>query len=243
VSSTPIVLVPGFWLGAWAWDEVVALLRAEGHEVSALTLPGLESGEVDRAKITMQDHVDAIVNVIDAAARPVALVVHSGASVPGFGASDRVPEKIAAMVYVDTAPSNGAINPDFAGVEWALPSWEELTADPGNSLEGISPEQLDEFRQRAVPEPAAALREAPQLRNDARLEIASTIICTATRSDAYKEWAKKGYLVEPRNLSYLDLPTGHWPMWSRPRELVQIIADAAKDQPASVRPSSVGQRR
>ena len=23
----PIILVPGFWLGAWAWDEVAALLR------------------------------------------------------------------------------------------------------------------------------------------------------------------------------------------------------------------------
>ena len=39
MSTTPIVLVPGFWLGAWAWDEVAAALRADGHEVTALTLP------------------------------------------------------------------------------------------------------------------------------------------------------------------------------------------------------------
>ncbi len=36
------VLVPGFWLGAWAWDPVAAPLRAAGAEVVALTLPGLE---------------------------------------------------------------------------------------------------------------------------------------------------------------------------------------------------------
>ena len=28
--TAPIILVPGFWLGAWAWDEVAGLLRAEG---------------------------------------------------------------------------------------------------------------------------------------------------------------------------------------------------------------------
>jgi pimeloyl-ACP methyl ester carboxylesterase len=43
MSAAPIVLVPGFWLGAWAWDEVVDALRADGHDVTALTLPGLES--------------------------------------------------------------------------------------------------------------------------------------------------------------------------------------------------------
>ena len=40
MSSAPIILVPGFWLGAWAWDEVAAALRADGHDVTALTLPG-----------------------------------------------------------------------------------------------------------------------------------------------------------------------------------------------------------
>jgi hypothetical protein len=48
VASAPIILVPGFWLGAWAWDDVVSYLRADGHEVTALTLPGLESADADR---------------------------------------------------------------------------------------------------------------------------------------------------------------------------------------------------
>ena len=77
--SAPIVLVPGFWLGAWAWDEVAAGLRADGHEVTALTLPGLESGDADRSAITLRDHVDAICEAVTAAGRPVVLAVHSGA--------------------------------------------------------------------------------------------------------------------------------------------------------------------
>ena len=47
MTAAPILLVPGFWLGAWAWDEVVADLRADGQYVTALTLPGLESADTD----------------------------------------------------------------------------------------------------------------------------------------------------------------------------------------------------
>src|SRR6266545_4324564 len=46
MTATPIILVPGFWLGAWAWDHVVGALRADGHAVTALTLPGLDSADV-----------------------------------------------------------------------------------------------------------------------------------------------------------------------------------------------------
>ena len=108
MQTPPIILVPGFWLGAWAWDEVADLLRSDGHYVNALTLPGLESANADRSKITSTDHVDAIADAIEAAGRPVVLVVHSASGFTGYAASDRMPEQIAAMVYVDTAPGKGA---------------------------------------------------------------------------------------------------------------------------------------
>src|SRR5512145_3095133 len=104
MSNTPIILVPGFWLGAWAWDEVAGLLRADGHGVAALTLPGLESADDDRTSITLSDHVKAICDAVRAAGEPVVLAVHSGTGFSGYAASDRVPELISTMVYVDTAP-------------------------------------------------------------------------------------------------------------------------------------------
>jgi pimeloyl-ACP methyl ester carboxylesterase len=235
MTSAPIVLVPGFWLGAWAWDEVAAALRADGHDVTALTLPGLQSADADRSAITLSDHVDAICEAVRAAGAPVVLAVHSGAGVSGYGASDRIPEHIAAMVYVDSGPATGALQPDFSGVELPLPTWEELKAD-GNSLEGLTPEQLETFRRRAVPEPGAALREAPVLTNDARLDVPSTVACTTFSSEQIKGAVEQGYawvggLAELRNVTYVDLPTSHWPMWSRPRELAGIIGDVAKAHP------------
>src|SRR2546423_5336674 len=163
MTAASIVLVPGFWLGAWAWDEVAAALRGGGHDVIALTLPGLESADADRSSITFADHVDAICEAVTAAGRPVVLAVHSGAGAPGYAVTDRIPEQIAAMVYVDTAPAKGALDPDFDAAEKPLPSPEELAE--GENLEGLTEEQLETFRQRAIPEPGAALRESAELTN------------------------------------------------------------------------------
>ena len=229
-TSAAIILVPGFWLGAWAWDEVADTLRADGHDVTALTLPGLESADADRSSITLSDHVDAIARAVGSATAPVVLAVHSGTGFSGYVASDRVPERIAAMVYVDSAPGIPPLDPDFDGVEKPL-SWDELAAE--ENLDGLSEEQMETFRQRAVPEPGGVLRETVQLTNDARLDIPSTVICTGYTSEQYKEAAKEGYawlggLKELRNITWVDLPTSHWPMWSRPRELAEIIGGVAK---------------
>jgi pimeloyl-ACP methyl ester carboxylesterase len=229
VASAPIVLVPGFWLGAWAWDEVVSELRADGHEVSALTLPGLDSADADRSSITLSDHVEAICNAVTAAGRPVVLAVHSGAGFSGYAASDRVPEHIVAMVYVDTGAGKGAPDESLEGVESPM-RWEEIEQE--ESLEGLSEEQRETFRNRAVPEPAGVLREAHEFTNDKRLDIPSTVICTGFSSEQYKDAMKENYpflagFNELRNMEWIDLPTSHWPMWSRPKELAEVIGSVA----------------
>jgi pimeloyl-ACP methyl ester carboxylesterase len=230
-DGAPIVLVPGFWLGAWAWDEVATVLRSDGHEVTALTLPGLESVDSDRAAITASDHVEAICQAVREADGPVVLAVHSGAGFAGYAASDRVPELIAAIVYVDSGPGKGASDPAFDGVEMPLPSREEL--EENENLDGLSEEQLDTFRRRAVPQPGGVLREAVELSNDARLDVPSTVICTGFTSEQVKAAAEDGYawlggLDELRDVTWVDLPTSHWPMWSRPADLAAMIRDVAK---------------
>jgi len=231
MPSTPIILVPGFWLGAWAWDEVASLLRADGHHVTAVTLPGLESVDDDRSSIALGDHVDAICDVVMAASEPVVLVVHSGAGAPGYGVTDRIPSRIGAMVYVDSAPATGPLDPGLTARELPLPSIEELATE--ENLDGLSDEHLETFRSRAVPEPGGVLRGTPVLGNDARLDVPSTVICTGFSSEQVREAAAEGFawlggLNELRNVTYVDLPTSHWPMWSRPQDLAAIIGGIAR---------------
>ena len=101
--TTQIILVPGFWLGAWAWDEVADDLRRRGFGVTALTLPGLDPS-ADRSNVTLETHVAAIEAVPDPTASRRVLVCHSGAAVPTTVVLDRHPELIDHVVFVDTAP-------------------------------------------------------------------------------------------------------------------------------------------
>ena len=234
-TAAPIILVPGFWLGAWAWDEVAEILRAEGHEVRAMTLPGLESGEADRSAITLSDHVDAIVDAVRASAAPVVLAVHSAAGFSGYVASDRVPDQIAAMVYVDTAPGKPPLDAGFEGVEKPL-VWAEIEAE--ENLDGLTEGQKETFRRRAVPVPGGVIRERIELTDDARRDIPSTLIATGFTSEDHQAYARKNPdwaflagIPELRNATWVDLPTSHWPMWSRPRELAAIIGDVARAHP------------
>jgi pimeloyl-ACP methyl ester carboxylesterase len=227
----PIILVPGFWLGAWAYDEVAATLRADGHDVTALTLPGLESADTDRSKITFEDHVNAIVDAVREADEPVVLAVHSGTGFSGYAASDVVPDRIAAMVYIDTAPGKGALGDDFEGDEKPM-SIEELQAE--ENFDGISEEQIAEFARRGVGEPGGVLRGEHAFTNEARRDIPSTIIATGYTAADYQmyakehpDWAFLAGIPDLHDITWVDLPTSHWPMWSRPTELAAIIGDVA----------------
>jgi pimeloyl-ACP methyl ester carboxylesterase len=232
-TAAPIILVPGFWLGAWAWDEVAAALRADGHDVTAITLPGLESADTDRSGITFNDHVNAIVQAVEAANAPVVLAVHSATGFSGYAASDRVPDKIAAMVYVDTAPGIAPLEPDFEGDEKPM-VWKDIEDE--ENLDGLTEEQKETFRQRAVPVPGGVMRGSVELTNEARKDIPSTLICTGFMAEQYKtyakvhpEWSFLAGIPELRNATWVDLPTSHWPMWSRPQDLAGIIGSVAKE--------------
>jgi len=231
MKTPQIILVPGWWLGAWAWDEVVADLRSKGHDVAAMTLPGLESKDVDRSSITQSDHVDALVDVLTNAPEPVVLAVHSGSGFTGYAASDRVPEKIAAMVYVDTAPGIGPVDPDFPDVEKPL-VWADIEAE--ENLDGLSEDQKATFRERGVPVPGGVIRGSAELTNDARRDIPATLIATGFSAADYQryaaehpDWAFLAGIPELRNATWIDLPTSHWPMWSKPDDIARIIGDVA----------------
>ncbi len=227
----PIILVPGFWLGAWAWDEVVSLLRGDGHDVTALTLPGYESAGADRSSVTLEDHVEAILAAVRAAPEPVVLAVHSASGFSGYAASDRLPDRIAAMVYVDTAPGISPQDPDFADAEKPL-DWSEIEAE--ENLDGLTEEQMETFRQRALPVPGGVIRGNIPLTNDARRDIPSTLIATSYPAAEYTkaagehpEWTWLAGIPELRNATWIDLPTSHWPMWSKPADIARIIGEVA----------------
>lgn len=227
-----IILVPGFWLDASSWDDVAPSLTAAGHRVQALTLPGLESVETDRSGIGLADHVDAVVARIDAADSRVVLVGHSGGGTVIHGAVDQRPDRVARAIYVDAAPTpdGQATNADLPGdADVPLPPWEVF--DGSDDLRDLDEAQLESFRARAIPHPAGAARDPQVLRDERRYDVPATLITTTFPRAQIDQLVEQGHpytaeIGRIADLTIVELPTGHWPQFTRPAELAQAILDA-----------------
>jgi pimeloyl-ACP methyl ester carboxylesterase len=230
-----IILIPGFWLDASSWDEVVPALQQAGHRPHALTLPGLEARDAGRSAITLNDQVGAVVRAIDSlgpGGGPVVLVGHSGGGPIAHAAVDARPGRVARVVYVDAGPlADGvAINDQLPVVdgEVPLPDWSFFDAE---DLVGLDDRRRAAFRARAIPEPARVTRDPQRLSDERRYDVPVTVIACEFPSARLREWVAQGHpyvreLARIRDVSYTDLPTGHWPQFTRPADLGQAILAA-----------------
>lgn len=227
-----IVLIPGLWLDGSSWDDVVPVLRRAGHRTHALTLPGMESKDADRSTITLRDHVDAVVRLIDSfepAGGTVVLVGHSGGGAIAHAAVDARPDRVARVVYVDSWPlgPGGVINDAYPADngEVPLPDWSLFDEE---DLVDLDDELRATFRERAIPSPEHVARDPQQLSDERRYDVPATVIACEVPSAKIRRWMEQGEpalleLAKIRDVRYVDLPTGHWPQFTRPDELGRAI--------------------
>lgn len=227
-----LLLIPGFWLDASSWDDVVGPLRDAGHTVHALTLPGLESRDADRSGIGLRDHVDAVIQVVDSLPPGVVLVGHSGGGAIAHAVVDARPDAVARVVYVDSGPlgHGHVINDELPVVngEIPLPDW---TVFEDEDLVDLGAELRAWFREVAIPEPVGVATQKQSLSNPRRYEVPATVICCEAPASAFRTWiaAREPALAELAALQdyeLVDLPTGHWPQFTRPAELAAAIITA-----------------
>jgi len=227
-----IILIPGFWLDGSSWDDITPALEQAGHQTHPLTLPGMESKTADRSGITLRDHIDAVVAVIDSldpANGPVVLVGHSGGGAVAHAAADARPGRIGRVVYVDSGPlgEGGLINDELPteNGEVPLPDWSVFDdAD----LTDLTDELRTAFRARAIPTPVHVASDTQHLTDERRYEVPVTVIACEFPTEQLRKWIADGHpyvreLAKIRDVTLVDLPTGHWPQFTRPRDLARTI--------------------
>lgn len=228
-------MIPGFWLDASSWDEVAPRIRQAGHRVRPLTLPGLGTDETERDGIGLRDHVDAVIAEVDRSDGPVVLVGHSGGGAIAHAVADARPDRVARVVHVDAGPlaDGHCINDGLpvVGDRIPLPDWSAFGED---ELRDLDDDRREAFRDRAMPQPAGVATDPQVLTDGRRYEVPVTIIACSLPSDLLRRWVGEGHpyvaeLAAVRDVTYVDLPTGHWPQFTRPLELADAIVEAVGD--------------
>ncbi len=241
------VLVGGGWLGGWCWQRVARRLREEGHDAYPVTLTGLgERVHLASPEVDLETHITDVVNLVEFEdLHNVVLLGHSYAAIVVTGAADRIPEHISQVVYLDAGPFPSGLafietyppearthverQVEELGDGWRLPMppWDELAQQA--SLEGLADDQLRQMRSRAVAQPFSTYTQPLRLENPAREELPKVgILCSFSLAQVQEMIASGNPLSEAftdPNWQFVELPTGHWPMFSRPEDLAAALLD------------------
>jgi pimeloyl-ACP methyl ester carboxylesterase len=247
LQMTTYVLVGGGWLGGWCWQGVARRLRQEGHDAYPVTLTGLgDRVHLASPQVDLETHITDVVNLIEYEdLHDIVLLGHSYAGIVVTGVADRVPDRISQLVYLDTGalPDGTALIDTFPtearrhierqveelgdGWRFPMPPLEELATF--GSLEGLDDSRLEQLRSRAVDQPFGTFTRPLRLENPAREGLPKVgIVCSfsleevraiiASGNPVFREMASP-------NWRFVELPTGHYPMFSRPDDLAAVLLD------------------
>jgi pimeloyl-ACP methyl ester carboxylesterase len=222
------ILVAGLWLDGSAWDAVVPHLRELGHQVVPLWLPGQGAPP---ATATLADQHAAVLAAVDAAVGPVVVVGHSAAGTLAWMAADARPDKVARVEMIGGFPSgDGQEYANFFeavdGV-MAFPGWEPFD---GPDSADLDESERDRIASAAIPVPEAVAKGIVHLRDERRFDVPVTLICPEFSPAQAREWVDGGEvpeLAKARHVDYVDIDSGHWPMFTRPAELAALLVKAA----------------
>ena len=242
------VLVGGAWIGGWAWRDVARRLRERGHDVYPLTLSGLgERVHLGSRETDLETHIADVVNVLRYEdLRRVVLAGHSYAGIVVEGVSDRAPERLATVVYVDSAPLGDgvphiALYPPEArarmeavvaaeGDGWRLPFPGIEGLGQQASLDGLDAAARALLRTRATPHPFGTYLQPLRLTRPGaggpgdleRVVIACNDFRALLAAGVPQITALTG-----AGWRWRELETGHWPMLSDPDGLAGHLHDLA----------------
>jgi pimeloyl-ACP methyl ester carboxylesterase len=204
-SPATFVLVPGQWTGAFVWHTVAPLLREAGHNAYAMTCTGLgDRVHLASPTIDLDTHITDVVNAIEYEdLHDVILVGHSYSGMIITGVAERVPERLAQLVYLDASvPIDGqnsydadfidedakmeAIAADIAGgMEAGMPGFRTVSPDIVEWIRGSlkDPAVADWVLSKLTPQPLLTFLQPVRLGNPAAAALPRVFVLFTADKD------------------------------------------------------------
>ncbi|WP_337004978.1 MULTISPECIES: alpha/beta fold hydrolase [unclassified Microbacterium] len=223
-----IILIPGLWLDASSWEDVIPALERAGHRVHPLTMPGLDAPASESADIGIADWVDAAVAAVDALPGEVVVVGHSGGGNVAWGVADARPERISRVVFVDTVPpppGNGISEFEIVDGVIPFPGWDFFPDEDVHDLDEVT-------RARTAPlthsVPARVPTDGIVLSDPGRFRVPVTLLMGGLDQPTFEsmidQWGP--YAEEYRAIDDAEvvrIGSAHWPQFSVPHRLGELL--------------------
>ncbi|MGW4112625.1 alpha/beta fold hydrolase [Actinosynnema sp. NPDC004786] len=238
------LLVHGAWHSGRCWERVTPLLESAGHRVLAPSLTGFgDRAHLLDPEVGLDTHVEDVVSLITHHdLTGVVLVGHSYAGLVVSAAADRVPDRVAHLVYLDAmVPEDGESAMDVqpvtrdlvdlaarSGDGWRVPPLPELP--PPHGLFGVTdPADVAWLRGMLSDQPVRSLRQPVRLGNPAADAIPRTHVhCVGAMPAGITRRPVPPVQPNGSPARVRELRTGHDCMVTAPRELAELLLDAAR---------------
>lgn len=224
----------GAWSAGWCWRKMHPLMAAAGHRLITPTYTGLgEREHLANASVTLETHIEDLLGVIKfEQLSSIVLVAHSYGGMVATGVADRVPDRIAKLVYLDAfAPTNGQSLLDLlppggadrmrervrTGDGWRLPP-NPIPAD-------TSEEDVKWIQQFRMPQPVKTFEAPLELRNgDTRIPRTYIYAKRATPEDTFRRFADR---AKREHWDYREIDASHSPHITAPEALMSLLQSIA----------------
>ena len=229
------VLIPGAWLGAWAWKEVTPFLEKKSHSAYPITLTGMgERVHLATKDVGMETAIQDVLNVIKYNdINDFVLVGHSFAGKVAAAVADRAHEKVRKVIYIDAFrpervrtpqggfdPSREFGPPPQGG--YGIPLTEETIDRIGKDVTGSNRKRMVSL---ATPWPIRLAADPITLSKNYDEVKEAYVFCSLSGDPVDEIIAGKwGKLEGP----YKVIETGHWPMITKPEELAKDLIHLAE---------------
>jgi pimeloyl-ACP methyl ester carboxylesterase len=232
---THFVLVPGAWLGAWAWKDVSARLEKAGHFAVPVTLTGMgDRVHLLTKDVGMETAIQDVLNVVRYhEIDDLVLVGHSFAGKVAAAVADRAHQKVSKVIYLDafrpervTTPQGGfdpaaEFGPPPPG-SLGVPLTAETIGRIGPDVQGAA---LRRMTALATPWPTQLALDRITLSKNYESIKEAYIFCSRSGDPVDEIIAGKwGKLEGPHTV----IDAGHWPMITRPEELARDLVSLAR---------------
>lgn len=242
-------LVHGAWHGGWCWKKVTPLLRAAHHEVWTPTLTGLgERSHLGGPGVNLSTHIQDVVSLlVSEDLKGVTLVGHSYAGMVITGVAERIPERLAQLVYLDAfVPEDGQAMVDITapapeqraalagrvrteGDGWSLPTRQPGPWEPFVRKQWRITDEADLrwVLARLSPHPYATMTEPVRRANPAAAALQRTYIrCSLLPHPQFDHFAAAAKQTGS-GWRYRELASGHAAMVTAPQDLAALLLELA----------------